>query len=161
MAQHTIVQIPDSARGVDIRAIGRARNRVDRQVTPAQVVFQRNFWPRMKRKAPIAATRFPFGARQCVFFTGGGMQEDRKIPADRRKPPTDHFLGRRSDDDPVAIAVHLAQQAVSHGTAHDVHLQARGGGIRGHGSSVFPVLCGMIWPSRCLSDWGTPENNAA
>ena len=66
------------------------------------------------------------------------MQENREIPADRRKASADHFLGRRSDDNPVAIAGHLAQQAVSHGTAHDVYLQARGGAIRCHGSSVLP-----------------------
>ena len=58
------------------------------------------------------------------------MQEHGEVPADRPEAEVDHLLGRRADDDPVAVGLqrrvglsHFAEQRITHAAAdaEDLH----------------------------------------
>lgn len=78
-------------------------NRIDGQITPLQVLLERDVRCRMKRKTGIAGRSLAFGARQRIFFVTDGMQEDREIFTYRHKALRSHLLGRCADDDMVTI----------------------------------------------------------
>jgi len=70
----------------------------------------------------VAASRLALGSGQRVLFTGLGVQEHGKIPADRLVAQFRHFLGRRPDNDVVTILDRQLEQVVAHRPADAVDL---------------------------------------
>ncbi len=103
-----------------------ARHRVDRQVAPHEILLERDVGRVIELEAVIAGRRLAFGARERVFLVRIRMQEHRKILADRPEALRGHLLGRRADDDVIAVAHRQAEQCVADRAAHRVELHRDG-----------------------------------
>ncbi len=77
----------------------------------------------MEDEALVARRRLALGPCQGVFLVGLRMQEHRKVLAHRRVAAREHVLGRRADDDPVAILDFQPEQFIADGAAdaEDLH----------------------------------------
>ena len=69
MPQDAPLEVPAAAMGVDQSALGVARHRVDGQVAPAQVLFERDVRTGIDGKAAIALASLRLPPRQGVFLT--------------------------------------------------------------------------------------------
>src|SRR5205814_6996803 len=72
----------------------------------------RHFGRSKELEAAIAAPVFALGARKRIFLARVGMQEYGEVGADGLISRSRHHLGRRADDDPVAIAVRASQKLI-------------------------------------------------
>ena len=95
-------------------------HRVDGQIAPPQILFQRHLGGGVKPEARVARRGLALGAGQRIFLVRARMQEDREIPPDRLKPRAQHLLRRRADHHPVAVLDRQAEQFVAHRAAHGV-----------------------------------------
>ena len=109
--QHAGREVAGAAVGIDQRAVGAARHRVDRQVAPREVVLERHLGRREELEAAVALAVLALGARERVLLARLGVQEHREIAPDRPVARRQHRLGRRADDDPVAVDDRAARGA--------------------------------------------------
>ena len=107
---------------VDDAALLVARDRVDREVAAREVLLERHVGRGVELEAVIAARGLALGARERVLLVRLRMQEHREIPADGLVAELDHLLGRRADDDVVAVLHRQAEQLVAHRAADGVDL---------------------------------------
>ena len=129
MPQHARLQIARAAEGVDQAAVRILGDRVDREVAARKVLIQRHVGRGVEDEALVAAAGLPLGARQRVLLSSAGVQEHRKVRADRPEAGGNHRLRRRADDDVIAVADRHAQQPVADRAA-DEEDGSRGG--QGH-----------------------------
>ena len=123
MAQDLGRQILLAAIGVDQgAACFRLGHRIDRQVAPGQILFQRHIAGCMESKAVIARRELALGPRQRIFFMAERMQEDRKVTPDRQIALGQQCVRVGADDDPVAILHHQTEQRIAHRTADQISL---------------------------------------
>ena len=122
MAQHAVLEIALAAERIDERAVPGLRHRVDGEIAPAQIVFQRHLGRRVHGEALVAAPAFPFRARERVFLVRLRMQEHGKVLADGLVAQALHLVGGRADDNVVAVLHGQAEQLIAHGAADDVGL---------------------------------------
>ena len=108
---------------VDQRPALVARHRVDREIAPCEVLFERHLRRRKELEAAISAPVFALGACERVFLARFGMQEHRKIAADRLVARGGHHLRRGTDNDPVAVAVLTTDELVADGAADTVDMK--------------------------------------
>ena len=71
----------------------------------------------MHCKAVIAACGFALGAGECVFLVRVGVQEHRKVFANRLIALCHQSLGRAAHNHPVAVRTREAHQGIAHCTA--------------------------------------------
>jgi hypothetical protein len=116
MAQDAIAQVGGAAKRVDQRAAFVLGDRVDRQVAPAQIVFERHVGGRVERETMVAAAGLAFGARERVLLAGPRVQEHREVLADRFVAQVEQVLRTAADDDIVAIAHRQTEQPIAHRT---------------------------------------------
>ena len=98
--------------------------RIDRQVTTTQVLFDRNVGIGVERESMIASGGLSFCSGQRIFFIGFRMQKNRKVLADRLVTLIQHLLRRRTNDAPVPLLHRNAQLFVSNSATDEVHLHA-------------------------------------
>jgi hypothetical protein len=115
-------EVLDPVEGVDQEPLLVARDGVDREIAPLEVLLQRHVGRGVELEAVIAAGGFALGARERVLFVGVGMQKNGKVAADRAEPELDHVLRRRADDDVIAVFYRKAEKLVTHGPADLVDL---------------------------------------
>ena|SRR5437899_8197225 len=78
----------------------------------------------MHGEALVAAPALSLGARERIFLVRLRVQEHREILAHRLVAEALHFLGRRPDDDVVAILYRQPEQLVAHRAADRVELHS-------------------------------------
>ncbi|MNL49239.1 hypothetical protein D3C87_1721580 [compost metagenome] len=98
------------------------RHRVDGQVAPDQVVFQRDIGRAVEREALVAGSRLALGTRERVLLLGARMQEDREVLAHGLVAGRLHLGRRGAHHHVVAVLAWLAQQLVADGAAHGIDL---------------------------------------
>ena len=98
-------------------AVLAARHRVDRQVAPREVLFQRDIGRREELEAAIAPSVLALGARERVFLVRFRMQEYREVAAHRAESRRQHRLRRHADDDVVTVGDSAAEKFVADDTA--------------------------------------------
>ena len=103
MAQHARLEIARAAERIDEVAVVVLGDRVDREVAALEILLERDRRIGREDEAVVAAPALALGARERVFLARLGMQEHREIAADRAKAVARHLLGRRADDDIVAV----------------------------------------------------------
>lgn len=104
MPQQAFLQISRAVERIDQLAILGFGHRVDGEVAPRQILFQRHRGIGVKGEAVIAVSGLALGACECVFLVGLWMQEDREILADRAIALFQHVLGTRADHHMVVVA---------------------------------------------------------
>src|SRR5690606_4514820 len=119
-----IAQVPLAVPGVDQRAVGVARHRVDREVATPQVVFERDIGRELHDEAAVAAARLALGASQRVFLARVGVQEDREVPADGLVALRLQFSRRGAAHHPVAVADRQPEQLAAYRSADAVDLHS-------------------------------------
>ena len=115
-------EVGRAAERIDQRAVLGARHRVDREVAPLEILLERHFRRGEELEAAIAAPMLALGARERVLLARLGMEKHREVAADRLVAGRDQHLGRRADDDPVAVAGGPAQELVAHRSADAIDL---------------------------------------
>ncbi len=109
-------QIGPAAIRVDDDAVLTARHRVDRQVAPREILFQRDIGRREELEAAIAPSVLALGARKRVFLVRFRMQEYREVAAHRAESRRQHRLRRHADDDVVTVGDSTAEKFVADDT---------------------------------------------
>ena len=120
MAQHTCLDIANTAEWIDQRAVIRLCDGVDGEVAAAQVFFQCYRRISVDHEAAIAAPALAFGAGQRMFFAGLRMQEHREVAAHRFEAQRQHGFGRAADHHVIVVAGVQAQQLVADGAADEI-----------------------------------------
>ena len=105
---------------VDQRAIGVARDRVDREVAALEIVLERDVGRVVQFEAAVAGAGLALGAREGMFLAGLGVQEHREVAPDLAVAEVQHLLRRRADHDPVALADWPAEQLVANRAADQI-----------------------------------------
>jgi hypothetical protein len=142
MPQQARRQIASAAEGIDQRAIAGARDGVDGEVAPAQILLQRHSRLGMNREAAMTRAALALGAGERIFLARAGVEEDRKITAHLPKALRAHLRGGRPEDDVIALVHRQAQQLVAHRTADEIGLQRVFLFQVGHGRLV--CRCGLM-----------------
>ena len=103
------------------------RHRIDCEVAPRQVFFQRHIRCCVHCKAMVARAGLALGTGQRVFLVGLRVQEHREVLAHRQEAFCDQCVGRGAHHHPVAIGAGLAQQGIAHRATDqvDLHLSQR------------------------------------
>src|SRR5690554_3143576 len=125
MAQNALLQIRLSLPGVVQAAVGRLSDGIDGQITPQQVLFQTDLRAGMEAETAVSLAAFALGACQGILFAGLGVQEYRKIAADRFEAFGQHLIRCRTDHNPVPILDLKPQQPIPHGAAYQIDLHQR------------------------------------
>ncbi len=89
--------------GIDDLASRGLRHRIDREVPPAQVIFERHVGSELRREPSISESDFAFDTGERVFLVCFRVQEYGEFAPDGLEAVTLEFLGRRTDHDPVAL----------------------------------------------------------
>ena len=77
----------------------------------------------MHNKAAIAHAAFAFGAGQCIFFVGFGVQKNREVAPHGHKALDRHLLWCGAYDHPVPVMNFPPQQAVAYCAADYKYLK--------------------------------------
>jgi hypothetical protein len=137
MTQRECAQIRRAAERIDEISVAVLRDRIDGEIAPSQVFFERDAGICIEREPVIAASGFAFGARLRIFLARLRMQKHREILADRRVALAQQFVRRRADDDVVAILHRNAEQTIAHRAADEISLHPR---IMRSGAHNFTLL---------------------
>ena len=107
---------------VDYVAVLVLRDSVDRQVTAAEVFFNRYFGRAVKFKPMVAGACLALGSGERILFARFGVEEHGKIFADT--PVSQGFQLRRcgAHDTPVPLLVGNAELRVSYGATYEIDL---------------------------------------
>ena len=117
VAQHARLEVAPPSPRIDQRAVVGARDRVDREVAALEILLERHVAAVSNCEARVAAADLALGARERVFVAGCRMQEDREVLADAPIALREQLVGRRADDDPVALLDRQAEQGVAYRAA--------------------------------------------
>ena len=129
-------------------AVGVARHRVDGQIAAPQVFVERDVRRVAHFEAAVAGTGLALGARERVFLVGFRVQEHREIAADLAEAGFQHLVGRRADDDPVALGDRPAEQLVANRASDQIDFHRPM--LRDSLVVPDPAARGRDWPvSRC------------
>ena len=124
VAQYARTQILRAAERIDQGSVVGTRHRIDREVASREIFLEGDAWRSVKAEAPMSAPGLALGAGERVFLVRLGVQEYRKVAADRTKPAREQFFRRGSDDDVVAIGERPSQQLITHRAADPIDLHA-------------------------------------
>ena len=122
VAQGARVEIPTPSEGIDQRAVGGLRHRIDGQVAPREILLQRHVGTESYVKAAVSGGHLALEPRERVFLLRVGMKKDRKVAPDLAVIQVQQLLARAADDDPVALLHRKAQQGVPNRSANQIHL---------------------------------------
>ena len=122
MAQNPALQILLPAERVDNPPVLVLRHRIDGQIAPLQIFFQRHIRVGEHLKRRVAAPRFALGACQCVFLVALRMQEHGEILAHRLIALRQQLFRRRAHHHPVAVFHRQVQQSIAHRAADQINL---------------------------------------
>ena len=127
VAQYLGRNIGDAVEGIGQRAIVGARDGVDRQVTPREIIGKADVRSSVEGKALVAVPGLALGAGERVFLVRLWVQENREVLADRLETLGQHGFGRCADDDEITILHRQAEQFVAHGATDcvDLHVDGR------------------------------------
>ncbi len=160
VSQHAGREIAGAAVGIDQRAVGAARHRIDRQVASREVVLERHLRRREELEPAVPLAVLALGARERVLLARLRMQEHREIAAHRPVARRQHRLRRRADDDPVAVDDGTPDQFVADGSADAVDLHGTGRGAGGgHRREFTPAGAGSA--RRRVSGRGVSPHGGA
>jgi hypothetical protein len=120
--QHAPLEVFLTAKGIDQRAVLGLRHRIDGEIAPPEVFFQRDIRGGVDGEALVAAAALALGAGERVFLVGLRMQEHREILAHRLEAQPHHLFGGRAHHDVVTFLDRQAEQLVAHGSADEVDL---------------------------------------
>ena len=120
VAQHAPLDVGGATERIDQAAIGSARDRVDGEVAPAQVLLQRHRGIGVDHEAGMPARGLALGAGQCVFLAAVRVQEHREVAADLAVAGGQHVLHRGADHHVVVVAGGKPEQGIAHGAADQV-----------------------------------------
>jgi len=101
--QHSRREVGAARPRVDDGAVGRPRDRVDREVAALEVLLERHRAGRVEFEPRVARRGFALRARERVLLAGLRVQEHREIFADAAEALRRELVGRRADDDPIAL----------------------------------------------------------
>ena len=140
--EHASSQISGAAVGVGEVPVRIHRDRVDREIAPTEVVFERHVGRGVKDEPVVAGRGFALRARERVLLMGLRVKEDRKVAAHGLEPAAHHRLGRLAQNDPVAVLgthgeAFFFEETVADPAADDVAL---------HGSSDLDAEAGSTRP---------------
>jgi hypothetical protein len=122
MTQQALLEIVPAPVGVDQRAVGAARHRVDGQIAALQVLLERHLGREPGLEAAVAGGGLALQPRQRVFLTGVRVQEHRELTADGAVAGTLQLLGRGAHHHPVALVRRQTEQLVPDRASHQIHL---------------------------------------
>ena len=124
MTEHASLDVARAAVRIDERAIVGLRDRIDREVAPLQILFQRHRRIGIDDEAAIATPALALGPRQRVLLAGIGMQEHGEVATHGLEASRFHPGLGGADHHPVAIAGRQAQQPVAYRAADEIGLHA-------------------------------------
>ena len=113
VAQHAGRKIGSSRPRIDELAVFGARDGVDREVASLEIVFERHRRRGIEREARVSRRGLTLRACERVLFAGLRVQEHRKVLADAPEAQGRELIGRRADDDPIALLDGQAEQCVT------------------------------------------------
>ena len=103
MAQQTILQIAQTVVRVDNLAVIVLGQRINGQIAPLKIIFQRDIRCGIAGKTGVTGTGFPFGTCQRILFMRLRMQKNRKIAAYLLVARVEHLLWRTTDYHPISV----------------------------------------------------------
>ena len=122
MAQQATLQVRTPAIGIVNLAGFVPGHRIDRQVTAAQVLLERDRGRKLEGKAVVAGRRLSFDARQRILLVRLRVQEHGEVLADLLVAKTLKFIHGRSDHDPVPLAHRQSEQFIADCAADQIDL---------------------------------------
>ena len=125
VAQHLGLEVALAVVRVDQRAVNVACHRVDGEVAPHQVFFERDAAVGVDGEAAVARRRLALGARERHFLFRLRVQEDREVLADRRVAGGHHLVGRGAHGHPVVVVHRQPEQGIAHCAADHVGFHGR------------------------------------
>jgi hypothetical protein len=113
VAQKTRLEVVAAAEGIDDVVARVARDGVDREVAPAEILLERDVRRGVDGEPAVAGRGLALGARQRVLLARARMEEDGEVAADGTETQRRQLVRRRADDDPVALADGQTEQFVA------------------------------------------------
>ena len=125
MPQLPCFKIAGAAPRIDEFAVGAAGHRVDRQVAPLEILFNRDGGRRIEREAGVAWADFPLRTRECVLLAGLRVNENGEIFTHLTVAECEHLTRRRADDEPVPLADRPSEQRITDRAADLIYIHDR------------------------------------
>ena len=94
---------------------------IDREIAPAQVVFECHIRRGVDFKTFITMSRLALSTRQRIFFFRDRMQKHRKIRAHGLEALRHHFIRRGADDNIVPVLNRQAEKFVAHRATDEIN----------------------------------------
>jgi hypothetical protein len=111
-------------------AFGILGHGVDGEITPPEILLERDFRGGMKDESFVARGYFALGACKCIFFVGLWVQKDREVFTDLDITSIFQILGRRPNHHPIPIHDRTAQEFVADGAPNLIDLHPRRARLR-------------------------------
>ena len=122
MANQALVEVLQAAERIDEFIVGVDRKRIDREVAPAEVLFDGDIGRRIEFEAVVAGCGLALCAGKRVFLAGLRVQEYREILADLFVAGVNKFIRRRAHNAPVPFFHRKPEPFVTNGATDEVHL---------------------------------------